>query len=360
MRSFISSSEARRDWLRPLLLGTLLALLAFAVLDGKVRRHGLHIGVVDSADLWAFHRARANEAGVRPLVLVGSSRMLLGIDTDELARLGGRPVVQLAMDGEPFAPVLADLAQDPDFRGDVLVALHGQQLTLAPPAGERASAWVAHWQRHYRGSSPAGWLDRQLGQRAQALSAWYGSELPATVLLARLLDDTAPGSPVTTRADRSRRMVIDDPVRRSSSLLARIRRDARTLPGVLDAPDVDAAAARVRAALPQLPPAVIPDFAAFVQRMQANTTAIGKRGGRVVFIRFPTDGVIRELEQARWPDPMYLDRFSAALPGHLLDAATEPLLARYPTVDGSHLDGHYVTAFTGDLYRLLVDRKLLP
>lgn len=360
MRSFISSSEARRDWLRPLLLGTLLALLAFAVLDGKVRRHGLHIGVVDGPDLWAFHRARANEPGPRPLVLVGASRILLGIDTDELARLSSRPVVQLAIDGEPFAPVLHDLAQDPDFRGDVLIALMGQDMTLRLAAEERASRWVAHWQRHYQSSSPAGWLDRELGQRAQALSAWYGSELPATVLLARLLDNTAPGSTVTTRSDRSRRMVVDDPVRRNSSLLARIRRDGRTLPGVLESPDVATATARVRAALPQLPPVILPDFTDFLARMQADTAAIEQRGGRVIFVRFPTDGVIRELERARWPDPLYLKKFDAALPGHLLDAASEPLLARYPTVDGSHLDGHVITAFTGDLYRLLIARELLP
>ncbi|MFZ5755962.1 MAG: hypothetical protein ACOY3X_03575 [Pseudomonadota bacterium] len=360
MRSFIFSSDPRHDWLRPLAAGALLALLAFAALDWQVRQHGLHVGVVDNQDLWAFHRARASEPGTHPLVLVGSSRMLLGVDTAELARLSARPVVQLAIDGEPFVPVLADLARDEHFRGDVLVALLGAQMTLQLPKDERASAWVAHWQRHYRTGSPSGWLDRQLAQAAQSLSAWYGSELPATVLLTRLLENRATGSPVTTLTDRSRRMIMASDAARDSAYLARIRRDAPDIDGVATAATVADAERIVRAALPALPARQGAGFDAFLARMQENVSAIERRGGRVIFMEFPTDGVIRELEQARWPRHAYRDRLDAALPGRTLYASDEPRLSRYRTTDGSHLDGRDVTAFTRDLHEVLTGRGLLP
>ena len=182
MPSSTSSSDAAGSrWALPLAGGLLIAALCFALLETAVLLLGNEPGVRDGPALWSLMRARADAPGA--IVLVGSSRMQLDIDVAHLAELTGRPVVQLAIDGQSFQPVLAGLAADPDFRGTVLVEAIDQNLS-AQGDFRRAQSWVDHW--HQRGQSWSARSDAWLALKLQQLSAWYASEPPWQEMLRRI------------------------------------------------------------------------------------------------------------------------------------------------------------------------------
>ena len=87
---------------------------------------------------------------------------------------------------------------------------------------------------------------------------------------------------------------------------------------------------------------------------------IHARGGRVVFVRFPTTGEHWEMEQEVYAKQLYWDRlpeWTTAETIHFLD--TEGLRG-FTCPDTSHIDGRDTPRFTEGLLDELVRRGVLP
>src|SRR5262245_5037782 len=99
-----------------------MAFVCVIGVEACARARGCRPSVKDGPALWSAYRQRVRTpAGPQaPLVLIGSSRFLLGIDPAVLSRSVGRPVINLAIDGSQPFRVLEDLAADPEFHGVVL------------------------------------------------------------------------------------------------------------------------------------------------------------------------------------------------------------------------------------------------
>ncbi len=82
---------------------------------------GYRATALDSPQRWAEQRARVDGLGKRALVLIGASRIQLGIDLEQLRRDSHLEPVQLAVDGSSFVPVLEDLANDPNVTGTIMI-----------------------------------------------------------------------------------------------------------------------------------------------------------------------------------------------------------------------------------------------
>ena len=128
-------------WL-PIFGATLFIFFAFVTItEIRLAQLGYHSTVLDSAERWAKERARASQLGERALILIGGSRIQLGIDLDILRKKTGLEPVQLAVDGSSFVPILKGLADDPTIRGTVLVDYYPESVEGAL-SGEYGAATI--------------------------------------------------------------------------------------------------------------------------------------------------------------------------------------------------------------------------
>ncbi|MDF1561771.1 MAG: hypothetical protein P1V51_01935 [Deltaproteobacteria bacterium] len=337
MPSSTSSSRQRVPPLPAFRLWGLTALLALSILGGAEaawRSVGHLPTVTDDPALWAVERSRVY--GEKVVVLLGASRIQLGLDPSEMERLlPDHTVLQLAIDGSaPFA-TLRDLAEDPDFRGTVLVSV--------VPGGLRADriesqqAWV---KAYHDQKSPDAFLNRRLASLAQERLTVLSPSLNLRRILLSLLAGEGVPAPfyLRTLANRTRegdyRMI--DLARYRMGRIARVQ--------------------QVYAQRGRVP------FEAW--RVAARTVApwvkaIQERGGRVVFLRFPTQDQHWVLDQAYYPRAIYWDALAAETGAETLHLSDVPALQRYRLPDTSHLDYRDKREFTRELVEALQQGGLL-
>lgn len=321
-------------WTRLAVAAYLIAMVATAAWEIRVRSQGYAPTLNDTTDLWSDRRE-----AVRPdsLVIIGDSRPLFDLDLDALeAGLGKRPI-QLAIAGSGAYPILANLAADESFKGDVIISLV-PAMWLAP-AGFLVEASNDALQR-YESRSPSQRFSHHVAMFLENRIAFLKQEdLTLTNLLMDLDIPNRPGALVPPRfppyfqtVTRERRTRMTDECAREGSPL-----------------QMSVKAAWQRLFVPPPPPTWVPveAFAANVQRgMEARygqtADAIAKiraRGGRVVFVRFPHSGWVKEMETMATPRGPTWDRMlkETGAPGiHFEDY---PELAGFDCPEWSHLSG---------------------
>lgn len=120
----------------------LLVILLLVLADLVFPRDRLYdSSVTDDVALWINERSRLYGAGRRSVVLIGASRIQVGVDLDTFALKTGIRPVQLAINGNSPLPVLENLAQDVDFSGTVICSITGAG-PLRGMAGVTAREWV--------------------------------------------------------------------------------------------------------------------------------------------------------------------------------------------------------------------------
>ncbi len=298
MHSSISSFERivpYQPW-RPVLTAVLVLIAAAAVSwELKVRSWGYGPCLNDTEDLWADRRN-----AVRPdsLVIIGDSRPHFDLDLDELQKgLGQRPI-QLALDGSCVYPILANLANDESFHGTVICSVvPGMFLAPGGPLVENSQHALDryhHWTWAQRSSHQLAML---LEERIAFLKE---GELNLNALLKKIPIPPRPGTggpalpPYFASLDRERRARMVEQCANPGPLQDRVKYGWIPL------------------FTPPPPPPYITDKAAFgkkmgmavEQRFHDAATAVGKiraRGGKVVLVRFPMSGQLKELEAKATP-----------------------------------------------------------
>lgn len=335
MHSSTSSFERpvpQMPWNRMALLAYLLVAVATVAWEIRVRSMGYAPTLNDTNDLWVDRRE-----AVRPdsLVIIGDSRPLFDIDLDALeAGIGKRPV-QLSIAGSGAYPILADLAADESFKGDVVVGLV-PIMYLAPGGPLVATSEGALRRRTAR--SPSQRFSHHVAMFFEERLAFLKQEdLTLVNLLMDLQIPNRPGSLVPPRfppyfqtVDRERRTRMTDECARDGSAL-----------------QLAVEQSWLRLFVPPPPPTWAPKEA-FMEDMRKGTEAryaqtaeavkkIRDRGGRVVFVRFPHTEWLKELEDHATPRAETWDRMlrETGAPGiHFED---HPELAGFHCPEWSHL-----------------------
>lgn len=328
MPSSTSSSDAlgrapELGWGRLWLVALALAAVLLASAEGFWRAQGHQPTLDDGPGLWSAWRSRVAEPGA--LAVLGDSRIQVGLDLDRVhSALGLRPIM-LAIDASSPRPVLEDLARDTSFRGPVLCAVTAE--TLVPGTkDQRPADWLA---RHHQASLDAPinrWAKTQLQQRF--VLAGYGTS-PHRVVRSLLRRGTLPApSYLQTRADRERATDFTQ------------------------VPDLDVVRSgyveRLQGAEWAWTPA---SWLEATEPLQAWTRVIQARGGAVLFVRLPSSGALRALEDARAPRDQFWDRFAEASPApavHLDDVGDT-----WHLPDDSHVDAADRAVLTDALIGLM-------
>lgn len=317
------------SWGKVWLLTLVLVLISLGGWESFWRQHGFVPELNDNASLWAFTRSQLEKDNPKALALVGTSRMQLGLNLTVLARTTGVPPVQLAMNAEVPIVVLRHLAQDNTFRGVIICDIM-EDWFYVEARGGKAGEWVDVYQRQAWIASLEQRLNGAIQQtfvfRLPAISppslwkAWRGRYWPRAAYTTVLADRSV-------RADYTKlaQKWKDEPVRKAREVYQNVS---------------------------PVPPQ---DFRQRAQKIDAMIAPLYRRGGEVVFVRFPTSGGIWALENARYPREQYWDVFAAEVRAKTIHFRDYPSLSHFDCPDGSHLDYRDTPAFTKALAEVFVE-----
>lgn len=330
-------------WVRQLVLAVVTLLAVIVGIEWQLFARGYLPTVEDSMARWIHLRQRANALGERALVLVGASRIQLGVDLPTLRARSGREPVQLAIDGSSYLPVLRGLADDPEFKGSVIVDYY--DATLAASPGKIESGYVYQQKFEQYALRPiSGRIEERLSELLhENITAYSDGGRPFDAVRARLFTREERRQYLITLPDRSRRADYSQ-VDMPAFYHARV---ALMLTGVSG---WNPSAPETAAKLAQAARAVQPDngtaFDANLQAVGEMVVKIRARGGEVYFVVMPTSGLVREIEQRRYPHEKFMDRFIAATGARLVRSAESVPLRNFQCPDGSHLDTRDRVRFT--------------
>ena len=321
MPSSTSSSRAPPGPWRSIWMLTVLITATVGVgWEVTLRAIGFRPNLRDDPAIWALHRDRASAEGVRPLILLGGSRMQVDVDPVVLGDYLNRRVIQLAIDGSNPMPVLADLANDEGFRGDVWVSLRVENLFGLPQG--RSPEYVTHF-REVRANFNTRWNTAAMAAVDSRLALRNG-----LTSLRGLMSRSAPTpSYISMRADRYLAVdygMVDIEAHRA----ARIRRNEERYEYWAD----------------HTPTVRLFDDSLAV--LEERVQAIHQRGGEVALIRFPTGSTLWATAESVFPRDTFWDRLSASSSATVLHYRDEAGLSSFTLPDESHVDFRDAPAFT--------------
>ena len=303
-----------------------LFALGWLGLESALRSHGFRPSVVDSQDLWAFHRHQISSDNDH-LVLVGASRLRLGFSSEVFASTHPDwKFTNLAIDGVNPIATLRDLANDPRVRGTVICSLHAEGISSA--TWEQQTPYVHH---AHQTSLIAPWVHWCKAVSLQSVSAVVGQQLNWKSLAMRgLTGKSLKAPPVVTLPDRTGRGYY--------------------------ARDFEPESADE----PLEPPVEHLDWSRWQQDAKAVIALaeqIEQRGGRVIFVRYPESGSRWERFEAKYPKAKYWDFFASHATCLCLHFQDEPSLSKFHLPDNSHLNYEDTVVFTKALLELIEETK---
>ncbi len=322
-------------WLRTWLLASLLFLGMVASLEGYWRSLGHFATVHDDPALWAEMRTRVDD-DPGTVVLLGMSRMQLDFSSRVFhARFPGRRLVRLEAPLRHPTGALFSLAYDEDFRGTVIVS-------AAMPWLQRGS-YTAFFGEFAFLEKRYGWnarINRNAGSILQSHLAILNPTLGLREVIAELYTRGRTPEPhyLLTHPDRGRaghHALRTDLVK----LTSHIAKDARK-----------------RYEEDYILPEALFDQ---LKRTERLAQRIVDRGGRVIFVRFPTTGRLWQIDEHYYPRADYWDPFAARTAIDTLHFRDVPALAAFTCPDGSHIDASDQDAFTEALLDALDARGWL-
>ena len=348
MPSSISNFERvipARPWTGIVVSALVAVAAATAAWEMHCRALGYGPTLNDTPDLWASQR-RAVQAD--SIVIVGDSRAWFDLDLDVLEQELGRRPVQLALAGSCAYPVLADLAGDESFHGTVICSVV-PLMFFAPGGPPLKNSYEALDRYHHQTWAQRG--GQVLGMALERRLAFLKEEdLTLAMLLKRMpIPNRArariapPRPPYFNTVDADRRARMFDACAHPGPLQTRVRDGWLPLFTPPPPPDYIPPAA-YQAATNQAVETRFRDAAAAVARLRA-------RGGKVVFVRFPVSGALKQHEDKLTPRAGPWNRLLALSGAPGIYFEDFPELASFQCPEWSHLAAPDSVEFT---------RRLVP
>lgn len=333
----------RRAPERPWLMIALVAALITAALVGGWEvywRTQWHVAgdFKDSNGLWAQERRRATADAT---VIIGTSRALFGLDLDVWESAGrGRPV-QLALPGTSPRLFLTDLAADERFHGLLIIDVTGPAFFMQ--RGGRNER-VLPYSRDETLSQRA---DQALSMQLERTFAFIDEQTRPKRML--FLAPLPPRPGQTDRVDPHKLAIFG--ADRNGELWSRVTEDEAYRQEAMRI------WARNSSRYRRLSDSDVSDVIAETRR---DVERIRARGGEVVFIRMPYEGVYRR-EDEFFPRALFWDRLIRDTNSIGVAWQDHPELQGYELPEWSHLSARegerYTRALTSILYARLDEQR---
>ena len=289
---------------------------------------------VDNKTLWADTRHQLNTQGSEAIVLLGGSRMQRAIDVEVMSERFDRPVFQLAVEGSSYLPVLEDLAVDPRISGTIVVSVT-PALTFNRQLTQLDNSAQARYVENYRRQSLARRLDQKLTLFLQEHLALRAPRARPDIVLPTLI---ASGElPDTDFKTTFRNRVV--------------HMDYDRMP--LDQGDENIAEVYRQFVAPYSES----EFAPFIDYIATITRMLRNKGATVYFVRLPSSGAVRALEDEWFPREEFWGVLEANVDATFIHYEDHPQLSGFMSQDGSHVDSQQIAEFTAEFVEVLASHS---
>jgi hypothetical protein len=333
-------------------LALLTALLSAVLIGGwelYVRSLQYAPTLNDSKDLWASRRTVIDSEPKRT-VLIGSSRMLFDLDMDVYEKETGDRPVQLSTVGTNPGLYLEDLANHPDYSGTVIIGVV-PGLFFAP-GGPPVESPSEHLKR-YQTWSPTQKFSHQV---SMIIEKWFAflnqGDLTLTQLLLKLklpnrekVHGPPELPPYFHEVDEERQGGMTEFAAKNTALQKRIQQI--WLPLFTPPPPPKGQT------LEQSKEGFGKFVEATLQKTKTNVDRIREKGGQVVFVRLPSTGKLREMENTFTPREHFWDRILKATEAPGIHFEDYEALRDFDCPEWSHLSRQDATKFTKRLMPVL-------
>lgn len=338
MHLYTSNSNRKKNikWLLVYTASVLFSVLILLGYDSYFRSKGYNASVVDTKDLWALQRSRVYQGIKKPLVFLGASRTLFGIDMNWVKNnMQEYNPVMLAINGHYPLMALKDLANDADFNGIVIVDIDSRG--LSKPNHFMQQYYVDHYHNTW---TPNKYIHQTLLSRLQSRFIFTNPEFGALNLINRHLSQQGLPNKINSNMQPNRNSKLDLLQVDSAAL-------ANNFYNILSQDLIDNPAPQPEQWLSDLAP--IKDWVA----------AIESRGGDVIFYSPPVFGRQIELSNKGYPRHLYWDAFIREMGVKGVLSEDIQGMDKFVLPDESHIDYRDKKAYTKLLFDAFKNKGLL-
>lgn len=313
-----------------------------------MRLYGAKPNVKDTASLWASARSGASTPLSKSLILVGGSRIQLGIDIKTLENVSQKKVIQLAIDGQGPLEVIEDLASDPQVHGMILIDGSLNNLTDTSHF-QYAQQLITEYHQNFKKF----WFpqfEQSMKATLQNYSALYSSMIPVEYLVPALLSQNSYPSIYLKTLPNRQRDADYRLVKMPDFYIARVLRNLGHELPVEAYKNIDTFSQAVRTTAQQHARLFNTSESNFNRITQA-LNQLKQKGIQVVLVNFPVSGSVKDMDEIRFPKTAWqavTSRFNIPV----YDFRDYPQL-QFELADGSHLDQSQKQAFTYQLATLI-------
>ena len=329
------------------MLALLIVVAAIAGWEIYLRSSGIGITYDDGPPLWSHKRQQVYLPADKATVLIGSSRNKFDVDIPTWEALTGESVLQLAEVGSNPLPYLADLANDPDFKGKLLIDVSEPLFfTFSPQATSAPRKEIAYYHKRTPAQRASFAINRVLESNFTFLDKNFLSL--NGLLLSHVSLPNRPGvytMPAECPIDFGR-TTFD----RQNRMSARFESDSNLQNGVKSIWNF------YRTLSPGKPMDGRP-LDSLLAIVKSNVDRIRARGGQVVFVRSPSSGPFLQGEQMGYPRAKYWDRLLTVTGCQGIHFSDYPAIANFRCPEFSHLNHHDAVIYTSNLVGILETDK---
>ncbi|HMO61962.1 MAG TPA: hypothetical protein PKC39_06925 [Ferruginibacter sp.] len=323
-----------------------ITITTAAAWEIHLRKSGASISYDETGPLWAHHRKKVYMPSEEATVFIGSSRNKFDLDTKTWQDLTGETPIQLAQEGNCPLPVLDDLANDKNFKGKLVIDVtEGLFFDIFP--GNRIE--INNALKYYKEESPA-----------QKLSFYINSFLESKLVL---LDKEYFSLSAKLKALQipNRKGVFEFPIFPMEFNHVNFERQSWMTDRFVNDTSLQQQVQKVWLfvfdMLKNIPPLSTHDLDSVFASIKNNVDKIQARGGKIVFVRTPSNGPFWMGEQMVFPREKFWDRLLATTRCAGIHFTDYPVLKELICPEWSHLTPADAVVHTKELVRILHEEK---
>jgi len=324
------------------ILAVIIVLAFFVSLELYLRHKGAVTDYDDSPELWAHSRAMVYEPANKATIFIGSSRIKYDLDIPTWETATGNHAIQLAMVGSSPRHFLSDLADDPNFKGKLIVDVT-EVLFFSKRGNESPDAGINYYKKRTPAQKVSFVLDKPVESRLAFLSE---DQYAINAFLGKLHIKDRPGvypfldfPPGFTRNlfNRQNKMTPDFVADTNQ------QNQVKAIWGLLKNDPT--------------PPMSGKPLDSVMQSVKSDVNKIKARGGDVIFVRTPSTGFFWMAEQHGYPRKAYWDRLLTETGCKGIYFGDYPALAKLDCPELSHLSPAGAVTYTTNLVNILEKEK---
>ena len=354
MPSSISSSNARipkTNYIKQWSVTFIIFIIAFTCLEFSHRSHGIIPTAVDSQDLWSVSRAKLDQNNTQNLIItLGASRINIGTDGKLIQNIPGYNYANLAVDGNDGFATLTDIANNSQFNGILLFSFVPNDLNSKNYNGQQI--FVDYYHDNYKHlGAKVKTLNQNIATKLQYQSTVMSCPPPAAFNYYLLNIKNY----IVTHPDRTRSVYYKTRITNDRLLLAK---KIRETPGT-----------KLYNAIKQNPSLLTQiknnrehhyqTWLTKLKKLKPSIDKIQARGGKVIFVRYPTSGKRQFLNQTYFPREHYWNKITQALKIQTIHFQDIQGSTPFTCPDSSHLNHDEATRFTKLLISELITTQTI-